>query len=123
MNRLARHVLQEIFKRHHAGGASEDVVTDLRLDLNHQLFENLEGFGLVLDERVALAIGAQPDGIAQAIHVVKMLLPQPVNGSQNRVSLNFPQLLRVFKTHLQFVGFSNLFIDEITRITIDHVYR
>lgn len=60
-----RQVVQELLESHEARGAAEDVVADLRLDVDHQGVEQLEGLGLVLDERVPLAVGAQTDGVAQ----------------------------------------------------------
>jgi hypothetical protein len=56
VQRLLRHVAQEIFKRHHAGRAAENVVADLRFDVDHQFVENLERLGLVFDQRIALAV-------------------------------------------------------------------
>ena len=90
MRRLLRHVAQEILKRHQAGGAAEDVVADLGFDVDHQFLENLERLGLVFDQRIALAVRAQADAVAQAVHLVKMLLPELVNGAQNRVALDRP---------------------------------
>src|SRR4051812_14100964 len=55
--------VMEVFERHHVRGAAEDVMADLGFDVDHQLFENLEGFGLVFDERIALPMSAQTDAV------------------------------------------------------------
>ena len=60
-----RQVVQELLESHETRGAAEDVVADLRLDVDHQGVEQFEGLGLVLDERIPLAVGAQTDGVAQ----------------------------------------------------------
>src|SRR6185295_1165902 len=48
-------VAQEILEGHQAGSAAEDVVANLRFDVDHQFFKNLEPLGLEFDQRVALA--------------------------------------------------------------------
>ena len=60
-----RQVLQELLESHEARGAAEDVVADLRLDVDHQGVKQLEGFRLVFDERIPLAVGAQTDRVAE----------------------------------------------------------
>src|SRR6266545_4005526 len=75
VHRLLRHAAQELLERHQAGSAAEDVVANLRLDVDHQLIEHLESFGFVFDERIALAVSAQPDAVAQAVHAIKVFLP------------------------------------------------
>ena len=49
--------------------------------LAHRL-EQIEGFGLVLVERIALAVTAQPDHLAQMIEHHQMLAPQMVERLQ-----------------------------------------
>src|SRR3989442_4401084 len=44
-------------------------VANLGFDVDHQLLENLEGLGFVFDERVALAVGAEANAVAQAVHL------------------------------------------------------
>ena len=61
MNGPLGNVAQEMLERHQAGGAAEDVVADLGLDVDHQFFENLERLRFVFDQRIALAISAQAD--------------------------------------------------------------
>ena len=51
-------------------------MADLGLDVDHQLFENLERFRLVLDQRIALTVRAQPNAVSQAIHLIQVFLPQ-----------------------------------------------
>ena len=50
-------------------------MTNLCLNVDHQLFENLESLGFVFDERIALAVRAQPDAVPEAVHLVEMFLP------------------------------------------------
>src|SRR5450759_5606202 len=52
---------------------------DRRLYPLAQLGEPLEGFVLVLDERVTLAVGAEPDPFAQVLHLGQVLHPLPVS--------------------------------------------
>ncbi len=54
----------------------------------HQGLEDLVGFALVLDERVALALGAQAHAFAQGVHVHEVLLPQAVDGLQHDAALH-----------------------------------
>src|SRR5271154_657230 len=59
-------VAQEIFKRHHARRAAENIVADLRFYVDHQFVENLERLGFVFQQRIALAVRAQAAALAQA---------------------------------------------------------
>ena len=97
VQRLLRGVAEKILKRHQARRAAENVVADLRLDVDHQFLENLERFGLVFDQRIALAVRAQADAVAQAVHLVKMLLPQLVNRAQDRVALDRLERFRILR--------------------------
>ena len=74
--RLCRNCL----RGHPAQGAEEEAAADLRLDVDHQGVEPLEGLGLVLDEPIPLAVGAEADGVAQRIHPVEVFLPEAVDG-------------------------------------------
>ncbi len=85
-----RQVAHEAVEGHHAGGAAEDVVADFGLDVGHQFVEDLEGLRLVFDERIALAVGAQADAVAQGVHAVEVLLPEGVHGLENDVALDRP---------------------------------
>src|ERR1035437_8118044 len=110
---LLRRVAEKIFKRHQARRAAEDVVADLRFHVNHQFVENLERFGLVFEQRIALAVGAQADAVAQAVHLVKMFLPQFVNRLQDGVTLYRHQFFRLLETDLQLVSLADGVADEI----------
>ena len=107
MDGRLRQVVQELLEGHEARGAAEDVVADLRLDVDHQGVEELEGLGLVLDERVALAVGTQADGVAQRIHPVEVLLPQAVDGIEDGVALDVGQGVGALEAHLQLVGLAD----------------
>ncbi len=72
--------MQELLAGHPAQGAAEEAAADLRLDVHHQGVEPLEGLGLVLDERIPLAIGGQTDGVARRIYPREVLLPEAVDG-------------------------------------------
>src|SRR5439155_12542596 len=104
MNGPLRQLAQELLEGHEAGGAAEDVVADLGLDVDHQLIKNLERLGLVFDEWIALSVGAQTDAVAQAVHAVEVLLPQPVNRAENGVALDGLELSRVFNLDFQLVS-------------------
>jgi len=113
VDRLLRHFAQEVFERQQTGCAAKDIVTDLRLDVDHELFEHGERLGLVFDERVTLAVSPQANAVAQAVHVVKMLLPQFIDRAQNGVTLDRLQGLGVFKAHFQFVGLADAVGDKV----------
>ena len=113
VRRVLRHVAQEILERHQARGAAEDVVANLGFDVDHQFLENLERFGLVFDQRIALAVGAQADAVAQAVHLIEMLLPELVDGAENRVALDFLERVRIFEADLQLVSLAHAVGDEI----------
>src|SRR5437764_563966 len=115
MDGFLRQLAEELLEGHQAGGAAEDVVTNIGLDTDHQLIKDLEGFGLVLDERVALAVGTQADAVAQTVHAVEVFLPQPVNRAENGVALDGLELLRIFKADLQFIRLAHLFRDEVAQ--------
>src|SRR5580692_4781449 len=109
---FARGAAEEILEGPHARRAAEDVVADLGLDADHQFLENFEGLGLVFDERIALAVRAKADARAQAVHLIKMLLPQAVNGAQDGIAFQDLERVRLLETHLEFVGLADLFADE-----------
>ena len=88
-------------------------MTNLGLDVDHQLVKYLERFRLVLDQRIALAISAQTNAGAQAVHSIEVLLPQPVNRAENGVTLDGPELLRVLETDFQLVRFADFVRDEL----------
>ena len=96
-----------------AGGAAEDVVADLGFDAGHQLLENLVGFGLVFHQRIALAVGAQADALAQAVHAVEMLLPELVHGIQDGVALDRFEGVGIFATDFQFINVAHGLADEL----------
>src|SRR5882672_3523807 len=114
MTGALRNAAQEILKSHQTRGAAKDVMANLGLNVDHQLLENLEGFRFVFNERIALPVRAQADTVAKTVHLIEMLLPQLVNGAQNRVALDFPERLWIFETDLQLVGIAHLVGNEIT---------
>src|SRR6266851_9026193 len=69
-------------RRRHQGDA-KDQVDDRALDAITQLVEHLERFVLVLDKRIALAVRAQPDALAEVLHLGQVLHPLPVDGLQH----------------------------------------
>ena len=100
MRGLLRHAAQKIFEGHQAGGAAEDVVANLRLDVDHELFEDLKSLRFIFDQRVALAVSAQADAVTQTVHFVEMLLPQFVDRAQDDVALDFLQSVGILETDL-----------------------
>ena len=73
------------------------VVVRIALHIDHQLVENLECLGLVLDERIALAVTRKADAVAQAVHFVEMFLPETVNRGEDGEPLDFLQRVGIFK--------------------------
>src|SRR5437879_8040197 len=57
----------------------EDPGHDRALDAVAQLVEHLQGFVLVLDQRVALSVGTQSDALAEVVHLREVLHPLPVD--------------------------------------------
>src|SRR6186713_1835165 len=98
---LLRGIAQEILKCHQRGRAPEAVVTNLGFYVHHQLVENLERLCLVFKQRITLAVTAQANAVAQAVHLVEMLLPQLVNRRENRVPLDRCQFVRLLEADLQ----------------------
>ena len=64
--------------------------------------------GLVLEDGVALAVGAQADAVAQAVHLVEVLLPQLVDGVEDGVALDGHERVGVFEADLELVGLLGL---------------
>src|SRR5208282_6007792 len=110
---LLRDVAQKILEGHHGRGAAKDVVADLGLHADHQFVENFVGLGLVFDKRVALAVAAQADAVAQAVHFVEMFLPQLVNRAQNRVALDGREFFGVLEADFDVVSVADLVGNEI----------
>src|SRR5262249_40417589 len=75
------HAVEEFVESHHAGSTAEDVMADFAFDVDHQLIEQLEGFCFVFDKRIALAVLAQADTLAQTIHRIEMFLPEFIDGA------------------------------------------
>src|SRR5437764_381963 len=75
---ILRQIPQELLEGHQAGGAAEDIPADLRLNAHHEFLKGLEGLRFVLDQRIALTIRPEANGVAQAVHVIKMFLPKLV---------------------------------------------
>src|SRR2546425_359595 len=90
-------------------------MTNLGFDVDHQFLENLKGFSLVLDQWVTLAMCAQADAVAQAVHLVKMFLPQLVNRAQNRIALDFPNRIGIcLEADLEFISLLDTVRNEVT---------
>src|SRR5204863_27265 len=75
--------------------------------------EHLEGFRFVFDQRIALPIAAQADAVTQAVHLVKMLLPQLVNRRQDREALDFLERIGILEADFDFVGVADFVRNEI----------
>ena len=66
----------------------EDARHDRPLDTLPKLVEHLEGFVLVLDQWVALPIGAQADALAEVLHLRQVFHPLPIDRAQHHVALD-----------------------------------
>src|SRR5579859_7947965 len=82
----------------------EDARDDRGLDAVAKLVEHLERFVLVLDQRVALAVGAKPDALAELLHLGQVLHPLPVDGAQHHVALDQRHQVRADLLDLAVVG-------------------
>src|SRR5579885_2871829 len=109
---LLGHVAQKIFEGGHGGRAAEDVVADLRFDIDHQFVEHAERLGLVFHQGVALAIAAQADAVTETVHFIKVFLPEAVNGHQNGEALDFFEGFGIFEADFDVVRLANVFGDE-----------
>src|SRR5262249_7749355 len=68
---------------------------DVSLDVCRQLTEHLEGFVLVLDERIALTISMEPDPLSEVLHLGQVVDPFLVDGLQHDEALETPEPLFV----------------------------
>ena len=87
LEEVARHGGEQLLEGLEVGRAAEEIVQDLVLDALHELNEHGVRLGLVLGERVLLAVGAEVDGLAESVHGVEVLLPEPVDGVQDDILL------------------------------------
>ena len=110
---LCRQRPQEILERRERTGGTEDVVGDLVLHVVLHLVEHRERFGLVLDQRVLLAVGAQADAVAELVHVVQVLLPEPVQRIENDEPLDGLQRVGILVGRLRFVGALDLVENDV----------
>src|SRR5437879_3778880 len=78
---------------------------DRALDALAQLVEHLERFVLVLDQRVALAVRAQSDALAELLHLRQVFHPLPVDRLQHHAPLDDRHQLGAHLCHLPVVGF------------------
>jgi len=67
---------------------------DIGAQLADQLLEQREGFGLVLVERVALAVAAQANDVLEVVEVGQVLAPLLVDHAQQEVLLHLAHLRR-----------------------------
>ena len=72
----------------------EQVADGLFLDPFHHGAEHVVALALILDQRVALAVSAQADALAQVVHLVQVLAPLPVEHREHHPALDFPHDLR-----------------------------
>src|SRR5579859_5480600 len=72
----------------------EDARDDRALDTVAELVEHLERFVLVFDKRVALAVGAKPNALAELLHLGQILHPLPVDRAQHHVALDVRHQVR-----------------------------
>src|SRR5437763_1375600 len=64
------------------------------LDAVEHLAEHVEAFALVLDQRVALGVGAQPDALLEVVHLVEVLAPLAVDDREQHLALQLAHGLR-----------------------------
>jgi hypothetical protein len=62
--------------------------------------EQVEGLALVLVQRVALAVAAQVDALAQVVEVEEVVLPLVVEDAEQQVLLDRPHRLVAERRHL-----------------------
>jgi hypothetical protein len=113
VQRLLRHVPQEIFKRQHGRRAAEDVVADFRLHVDHQLVEHLERLGLVFHERVALAVLRAGRCCSAGCPSRKDAPATTCQSRSKSCSARPSQASGFFKTDFHFVGFADFVGNEI----------
>ena len=90
-------------KRLDAGRTAEGVLADVCPDVDLQLLEHPVTLGFVLEDRVTLAVGAQPNAVAKAVHLVEVLLPESVDGVEDGITLDGCQGILFLETNLEFV--------------------
>ena len=80
---LLREAGEEFFKGAQVAGAAEEVVEHFVFDVRHQRLKEFVGLGLVFLERIFLRERAEMHAVAEAVHVIKVILPEPVYGENN----------------------------------------
>src|SRR5438132_10599716 len=90
-------------RRRHRRDTKDDV-HDRALDSFPKFVEHLEGFVLVLHQRVALAVGAEADALAELLHLREVLHPLPVDGLQHHAPLHRGHLLGAHLLDLPVIG-------------------
>src|SRR5260370_39101068 len=92
---------------------SERIENHLVLYSSHQLAEHVVGFCLVLDERILLPVTAQVNPLAQTVHCIEMLLPQPIYRIQKDVAFKSGNGLTLFMRNLLPVRSLNLIDNQL----------
>src|SRR3984957_8361401 len=60
-----------------------EITNRVFLEALHHGFEHVEGFSLVLDQRIVLAISAQADALFEVIHAEQVIFPLLVDHAQH----------------------------------------
>ena len=81
----------EGFERFHRGRGAEEAGAGIGAQLLHEAFEGLEGFGLVLVERILLRVGAQADAATEVFHLSQLVLPVAVDGAEEDITFEVLQ--------------------------------
>src|SRR4030095_4334598 len=71
-----------------------DVSDDLPVDTIFHGLEERKALFLVLDQRIALAVAAQPDAFLEVVQAIEVILPLPVDDLQHDVAFDAPHELR-----------------------------
>jgi hypothetical protein len=77
---------KKLLECHQICGASEQVRQNLILNARHQLAEHVVSLRFILNQRILLTVAPEINPLTQAVHCVKVLLPEPIDRVQDNVA-------------------------------------
>jgi hypothetical protein len=91
------------------------IADGLFLEALHHLFEHVEGFALVLDQGIMLAVAAQPDALLEVVHVEEVVFPLRVEHAQHDHALVIAHGIRPDQSFLGVVALFQCVEDRVAQ--------
>jgi len=98
----------------------EEIPDGLIFDAIHHVLEQREGFLLILDQRIFLAVAAQPDTFLEVIHRQQVIFPLVVDDIEHHHALGFAHVVRADQLFLFGVAASQQIVDVILNLLARH---